>query len=117
MGSKNIIYEKDIYIARITLNRPEKLNPLDVKLTLPELNKAITEAEDDDDVKVLIFKGAGRAFCTRYDLSEVGFMYGMKEPKPGEKFTERPSERIRLKIDRYMQCETMRHVILCPKRS
>jgi enoyl-CoA hydratase len=115
MGYKNIIYEKDHHVAKITLNRPEKMNPMDVKVTLPELNRAITEAEDDDDVKVLIFKGAGKAFTSGYDLSEVGFMYGMKEPKPGEKFTERPSQRIKLKIDRYMQCETMRHVFLCSK--
>ncbi len=115
MEYKNLIYEKDRYVAKITLNRPEKLNPLDVKTTLPELNRAITEAEDDDDVKVVVFKGAGKAFCSGYDLSEVGFMYGMREPKPGEKFTDRPSQRIRLKTDRYMQCETMRHVHLCTK--
>lgn len=111
----NIIYEKDRYVATITLNRPEKMNPLDLKVTLPELNHAITEAEEDDEVKVIIFKGAGKAFCSGFDLSEVGFMYGMKEPGPGEKFTERPSQRVRLKVDRYMQGETMRHVHLCQK--
>ena len=35
MEYKNIIYEKDRSIAKITLNRPEKMNPLDLKVTLP----------------------------------------------------------------------------------
>lgn len=56
---KNITYEKDGYVVKITLNRPEKRNPLDRAVTLPELNDAISNAEWDDDVKVIIFKGAG----------------------------------------------------------
>jgi 1,4-dihydroxy-2-naphthoyl-CoA synthase len=58
---KNITYEKDGYVVKITLNRPEKRNPLDRAVTLPELNDAISNAEWDDDVKVIIFKGAGDA--------------------------------------------------------
>ena len=111
---QNIIYEKDRYIAKITLNRPQKRNPLDRAVTLPELNDAISVAEWDDDVKVIILKGAGAAFCCGFDLSEVGFMYGMKEPKHGET-ARRPSQRIRLLQDRYMQAEFMRHVLFCHK--
>jgi enoyl-CoA hydratase len=111
---QNVIYEKDGYVAKITLNRPEARNPLDRSVTLPELNDAISVAEWDDNVKVIIFKGAGPAFCAGYDLSEVGFMYGMQEPNPGES-VRRPSQRIRLLQDRYMQCEFMRHVLYCQK--
>jgi enoyl-CoA hydratase/carnithine racemase len=111
---QNIIYEKDGYVARITLNRPDKRNPLDRAVTLPELNDAISMAEWDDNVKVLILKGAGAAFSAGFDLSEVGFMYGMKEPKPGET-VRRPSLRIKLLQDRYILGETMRHVLFCHK--
>ena len=111
---KHIIYEKDGYIAKITLNRPEKRNPMDRAVTLPELNDAISKAEWDDDVKVIVFKGAGGTFSAGFDLSEVGFIYGMKEPKHGET-VRRPSQRIRLLQDRYMQCEFMRHVLFCHK--
>ena len=50
---QNIIYEKDGYVAKITLNRPQKRNPLDRAVTLPELNDAISVAEWDDNVKVI----------------------------------------------------------------
>jgi enoyl-CoA hydratase len=111
---EHILYEKDGYVANITLNRPEKRNPLDRAVTIPELNDALSVAEWDDDVKVIVFKGAGPAFCGGYDLSEVGFMYGMKEPKSGET-VRRPSQRIRLMQDRYMHGEFLRHVLYCQK--
>jgi len=111
---QNIIYEKDGYITKITLNRPQKRNPLDRAVTIPELNDAISVAEWDDDVKVIIFKGAGAAFCCGFDLSEVGFMYGMEQPEHGQT-VRRPSQRIRLWQDRYMHGEFMRHVLYCQK--
>jgi enoyl-CoA hydratase len=114
MKYKNLIYEKDANIARIIWNRPEKMNAMCLE-SFRDCVAAITEAEEDDDIKVVIFKGTGPAFSTGGDLSEVGFIYGMKEPKPGEKGRERPSQRIRLKIDREIQAETMRRVFLCRK--
>jgi enoyl-CoA hydratase len=113
MEYENVIYEKDGYIARITLNRPEKLNAFSPELGRDWMN-AITEASQDDDVKVVIFKGAGRAFSAGADLSRVGFMYGWKEPKPGEK-VRKPSQRVRLKLDREIFFQSHHHVLLCPK--
>jgi enoyl-CoA hydratase len=114
MKYKNLIYERDGYIARIIFNRPDKMNAISLETTY-ELDKAITAAEEDDDVKVIIFKGAGRCFCAGFDLAEAGFIYGMKEPKSGEKSSGRPSQRIRLRLDRFTQGELYRHVMLCPK--
>jgi enoyl-CoA hydratase len=65
---ENLIYDKQKRIANITLNRPEKMNSLSVGL-MNDLDAALKEAGRDDDVRVLIIKGAGRAFCTGYDLS------------------------------------------------
>lgn len=62
-----VLYEKDRRIARLTLNRPEKLNAINE--TMPdELSAAVGGANEDDDVHVIILSGAGRAFCSGYDL-------------------------------------------------
>jgi enoyl-CoA hydratase len=113
MTYKNIIYEKSDYIARITLNRPQSLNAMCPELN-DEIAKAITEVNEDDDVKVVIFKGAGRALSAGADLSRVGFVYGWKEPKPGEK-PQRPSQRARLHFDRRTFWEQCQQLLLCQK--
>jgi enoyl-CoA hydratase/carnithine racemase len=56
--------------VRLTLNRPAKLNALSVELR-DALTGAIAEAAADDRVRVIAIAGAGRAFCSGYDLSEV----------------------------------------------
>ena len=77
---------------------------------------AITEAEEDDDVKVIVFKGAGRAFSAGADLTGVGFVYGMKEPKPGEKGElRRNPQRVKLKFDRALFLDFHRSVLYCTK--
>ncbi len=69
MEFKNIIYEKGDGIATITLNRPQKLNATDIE-TVAELSRALDEAEDDDEVRVVVLTGAGdRAFCAGNDVS------------------------------------------------
>jgi enoyl-CoA hydratase len=70
-GFESIIYEKDRGRARITLNRPEKLNALTLKL-LTELHEAVWEADNDRDIHCLIIRGAGRAFSAGYDLAGAG---------------------------------------------
>ena len=111
---ERIILEKEGRIARITLNYPEKLNAFDFAgqggLT-DQFQAALDEVEKDDDVVALILKGAGRGFTAGHDLSKVGFVYGMKEPKPGEALKERPSQRIRLNTDRdFMYYNYLRYV-------
>ncbi len=113
MEYETILYEKDTNIAHITLNRPKKLNAVSPEL-VRDWEAAMREAEEDDDIKVIIFKGAGRAFSAGADLSGVGFVYGMKEPKPGEK-GERIPQRVKLKFDRNLFLEFHRKVLLCPK--
>jgi len=67
MTYENIIYEKRGRIARLTLNRPEALNALSNAL-LDDVVAALNEAEQDSEVRVIIIKGAGRAFSTGYDI-------------------------------------------------
>ena len=68
MAYETIIYEKADRIARITLNRPEKLNALSTQLR-SEIVDAVKDAERDEDVNVIVAKGAGRAFSSGYDIS------------------------------------------------
>jgi enoyl-CoA hydratase len=65
---ESIRYEVENGRARITLNRPEKLNSLSNDL-LYELNEALWEADDNRAVHCVIIKGEGRSFSAGYDLS------------------------------------------------
>lgn len=65
---ETILYEIADGTARITLNRPDKLNALSF-LMQKELSDALWEADNDQQVHSVILKGAGRAFCAGYDLS------------------------------------------------
>ena len=63
-----IQYEVDAGRARITLNRPLKLNALTLALQAA-LAEALWEADNDRAVHCVILRGAGRAFCAGYDLT------------------------------------------------
>jgi len=67
MAEKTVLYEAEGPIARIVLNRPHRLNAINVQM-VRELEEAIARANADPQVKVLILSGAGRAFCAGYDL-------------------------------------------------
>ncbi len=56
-------------IARITLNRPERLNAISPQMP-GEIRRAVELANDDDEVHVIVVQGAGRAFCAGYDMKE-----------------------------------------------
>jgi enoyl-CoA hydratase len=64
-----VVYERRGPAAWLTLNRPDKLNALSYEL-VRELRAAIARATDDDEVKVAVVTGAGRAFSAGFDLSE-----------------------------------------------
>ncbi len=68
MEYENILYEVADGRARITLNRPEKLNALTLDLQ-QELSHALWSADNDTRVHVVILRGAGRAFSAGYDIS------------------------------------------------
>lgn len=72
MQYKTILVEKKDGVAIITLNRPEKLNAVNLDMRLEFLN-ALDELEIDDEVKVVIVTGAGRAFCAGADISTFEF--------------------------------------------
>lgn len=62
-----IIYETEGPLAWITLNRPDKLNAIS-KPMVGELNTALDLALEDEQVRVILVKGEGRAFSAGFDL-------------------------------------------------
>ncbi|MCH8883698.1 MAG: crotonase/enoyl-CoA hydratase family protein [SAR324 cluster bacterium] len=60
-------YEREGRIATITLNRPERLNAIHPEMP-GEIRAAVEQANDDDEVHVIVLAGNGRAFCSGYDL-------------------------------------------------
>jgi len=67
---KKIIFEKENGIAVIRLNRPELMNAFDIE-TQEELAKAINDVRSDENAKVLIITGTGRAFCAGIDITAL----------------------------------------------
>ncbi|HEY6605686.1 MAG TPA: enoyl-CoA hydratase/isomerase family protein [Gaiellaceae bacterium] len=67
LGFESIVYEKAPPRATITLNRPEVLNAFDFRM-LREIARASEDASWDDEVRVVVVTGAGRAFCVGADL-------------------------------------------------
>ena len=67
MKLSTLKYAVDGRLARITLNRPERLNAINERMP-GELRRAVEAANADERVHVIVLSGAGRAFCAGYDL-------------------------------------------------
>ena len=65
-----ILTEKENSIFTITLNRPEKRNALNDAL-INNLKDALREADQDENLKAIVLKGAGKDFCSGADLSAL----------------------------------------------
>jgi enoyl-CoA hydratase len=70
---ETLLYKTAGPVATITLNRPEQLNTI-VPPMPDEIEAAIGLAERDRDIKVIVLRGAGRAFCAGYDFGD-GFQH------------------------------------------
>src|SRR5258705_3771618 len=68
MDFKTIIYDARDKIAKITINRAERMNGYNETM-VKEMCAAIDLARQADDVRVLIITGSGRAFCAGDDIS------------------------------------------------
>lgn len=94
----SVDYEARDGRAYVTLNRPDKKNAMSNAMWA-QLMDAYDRAEADDDVRVVVLRGAGDDFCAGHDLSEVGNFYDDRSTDPdGRK--RRPSQRARLQFDK-----------------
>src|SRR5438270_5951054 len=64
-----VLYERRGPVAWITLNRPDKLNALN-EAVVSGVRESVAQAGADDDVRVVVFTGAGRAFSAGFDIAE-----------------------------------------------
>jgi enoyl-CoA hydratase len=78
---ENLILEKFGSVLRVTLDRPERRNALSEEL-MDELHDVISTAEVDTETSVLILRGAGKGFCSGYDIAP---------PSPGGASERSPS--------------------------
>ncbi len=66
----DVLVEKTERVTTLTLNRPEKRNALTIEL-MTELIAGIESANADSKQRILVLRGAGKAFCTGMDLNET----------------------------------------------
>ena len=85
MTFENILFEVAAGVARITLNRPDKMNSLNAAMHA-ELRAALDQVQGDPAIRVLVLTGAGRGFCAGQDLSdpEVRYVPGEAPPDMGD---------------------------------
>jgi enoyl-CoA hydratase len=93
-----VLLEKNGPVASLVLNRPAKHNALRFD-DLDRLVDLLHEAEDDDDIRVVVLKGRGRSFCSGHDYDDAVRSYGLETDGAGER-PRRPSQRSRLARDR-----------------
>ena len=68
--AQNVLFSVDESIARVTLNRPDKRNALNDEL-VSEFKEALKAAADNESVRVVLIKGAGKDFCSGADLASL----------------------------------------------
>ncbi len=69
MSYTNILVDRKDRVGIITLNRPDQMNTFTTPLA-QELNRALVEMDNDKDIRVVVLRAAGKAFCTGIDISE-----------------------------------------------
>lgn len=67
MSESTVLYSVEGRVATLTLNRPERLNAIDDRMPA-DIEAAVARANADDAVHVIVLTGAGRGFCSGYDL-------------------------------------------------
>jgi 2-(1,2-epoxy-1,2-dihydrophenyl)acetyl-CoA isomerase len=83
MNYENIQFRNERGIARITLNRPDRLNSFTMAMHA-ELRDALDKVAADPSVRVLLLTGAGRGFCAGQDLSDRAVAPGGKAVDLGD---------------------------------
>jgi 2-(1,2-epoxy-1,2-dihydrophenyl)acetyl-CoA isomerase len=82
MSYQTILFEASQGIARLTLNRPERLNSFNTVM-LSEVQDALAAVRQDGSARVLVLTGAGRGFCAGQDLNDRVVAPGGEPPDLG----------------------------------
>ncbi len=95
MELEDLLFEKDGDVAIITLNRPDRMNAMSPAMTKGMMN-LVRELRDDDEVKVIVLTGTGRAFCTGADVGGLAARTGANAGTEGAPAEPPPAPRVRL---------------------
>lgn len=107
-----ILFRVEDNVGIITLNRPDKLNAISWELA-EELAKKLYELRFDDEVRVIVLTGAGRAFCAGGD---VDFLTGDSDrPMPGTSDSSRPIPRSQRKTPGGPFVDVVRQIVAVDK--
>lgn len=82
MSFETIAFTVEAGIARLTLNRPDRLNSFTDRMH-EEVREALTRVETDPAIRVLVLAGAGRGFCAGQDLNDRSVSAGDAAPDLG----------------------------------
>ena len=93
-GAVHLDVDREGHIARLTIDRPDRKNAYDPPMR-EQMRRHLHEVADDDDVKVLVLRGAEGVFSTGADMANA---YAWYEKADGPR--RRPSQRRRLAVDR-----------------
>ncbi|MFH1032471.1 MAG: enoyl-CoA hydratase-related protein [Chloroflexota bacterium] len=112
---KTVLYEAnhETHVAKVTLNRPDRMNALSVQL-LGEMFHAIKVAERDNDINVIVLKGSGRCFSAGYDLAggvPAGADRGTNSPDFGSQYVGL-SHWARWLINQYWQIVELSKIVI-----
>src|ERR1700749_4397269 len=94
MAFETILFEVAHGAARLTLNRPDRLNSFTVQMH-GEVAEALSQVENDDSVRALLITGPGRGFCAGQDLAAHAVARGGDGVALGESLENRYNPLIR----------------------
>ena len=83
MAYETLLTELENRVLTVTLNRPERLNALSPTM-LRELLAICDEIDSNDEIRVVIFTGAGRGFCAGADLSGGSDTFDNSQREPAK---------------------------------
>jgi 2-(1,2-epoxy-1,2-dihydrophenyl)acetyl-CoA isomerase len=84
MDYQDILYDKTDRIATLTFNRPDRLNAI-TNVMRSEILDAMRDASADDDIRVVVLKGAGKGFCAGADLGGDRKPVNDQKPEPNSR--------------------------------
>ena len=94
MNFETIEFSVEDGVARLTLNRPDKLNSFNAQMH-DEVREAIKTVAADDDIRCLLLSGNGRGFCAGQDLSDRNVAPDAEVPDLGESLEKRYNPLVR----------------------
>jgi enoyl-CoA hydratase/carnithine racemase len=85
MPFETLLLEKKEGIGLLTMNRPDRMNAFNQQMEA-EFVQALQEADQDDEIRVLVVTGAGKSFCAGADVGRMSAEERERKPKGAEEF-------------------------------